>query len=108
MVANRAQRVREIYRELRKSAAATVPARELLRCAAELVELFDEDTDSSRFELRTGGIPFENQALDIAFADGGWRVLYYETSRRDDALREEAQELLVHNGWARWARELAE
>ena len=54
------------------------------------------------------GYTKKNQALDIAFADGGWRVLYYETSRRDDALREEAQELLVHNGWARWARELAE
>jgi hypothetical protein len=103
----RSQKIREVYRELRESTPRTVPSRELLRCAADLVELFDEDTDSSRFELGTGGIPFEQQALDVAFADGGWRVLHLETARRDEALHEEARELLVHNGWARWARELA-
>jgi hypothetical protein len=102
------QQIREVYRELRHSAPSTVPARELLRCASELVDLFDSEHDSSRFELRTGGLPFENQALDVAFADGGWRVLYLEESRREEALQEEAQELMLHNGWARWARELTE
>lgn len=102
----RSQKIREIYRELRQSTPRTVPSRELLRCAADLVTLFDDNADSSRFELRTGGIPFENQALDVAFADGGWRVLHFETARRDEAVHEEARELLMHNGWARWAREL--
>lgn len=103
---NRAQRIREIFRELRRSTPRDVAASELLACAAGLVELFDDDSDQSRFEQRTGGLPFENQALDVAFADGGWRVLYHEEGRREEARLEEAEELMMHNGWARWAREL--
>jgi len=102
------QRIREVYRELRQSTPSNVPARELLRCASELVDLFDPEHDSSRFELRTGGLPFENQALDIAFADGGWRVMYFEESRREETLQEEAKELVMHNGWARWTRGFGE
>ena len=100
----RTQKVREIYRELRFSMPGEVPGSELLRCAAEIVELCDEDTDSSRFELRLGGIPFDCQALDVAFADGGWRVMQFEESRRQEANHEEANELNMHNGWVRWAR----
>ena len=105
---SRAERIREVYSELRQSTPKNVPARELLSCAAELVNLFDSNHDSSRFELRTGGLPFENQALDIAFADGGWRVMYFEESCREQAIQEEAKELLIHNGWARWARGFGE
>lgn len=104
---NRSQKIREVYHELRRATPRPVAAAELLECAAGLVDLFDDDCDKSRFELRTGGMPFENQALDVAFADGGWRVMWYEQTRREDALKGELEELLIHNGWARWARELA-
>jgi hypothetical protein len=103
---NRSQRVQQIYRELRRAAPGQIPARELVRCAAELVGLYDMDDDTTRFELRTGGIPFENQALDVAFADGGWRVMYYEEACRSAAVEEEARDLAMHNGMARWIREI--
>lgn len=102
---NRAQRIREVYRELRRSTPRQVAASELLACAAGLVEMFNDDADHTRFELRTGGLPFENQALDVAFADGGWRVLHYELGHREEVRWGEVEELRMHNGWARWARE---
>jgi hypothetical protein len=105
---SRAQKIREVYRELRQSAPRTVSARELLNCAAGLVNLVDPEHDTSCFELRTGGLPFESQALDVAFADGGWRVMHFEHARREEARQEEVEELLIHNGWARWVRGFGE
>ena len=104
----RSQKVREVYRELRLSVQGKVSARELLHCAAALVESYDDDVDHSCFELRSGGLPFECQALDVAFADGGWRVMNYEESRQDELLRSETMEVLMHNGWARLGRHYAE
>ena len=71
-------RVLAVYRELRQSVGPLVPASEVLSCAASLVELFADEADESRFELRVGSVPFEHQAVDMAFADGGWRVLSLE------------------------------
>lgn len=105
---NRSQKLREVYRELRLSVQGKVPARELLHCAAALVDCYDDGVDHSRFELRTGGLPFDCQALDVVFADGGWRVMNYEESRHDELLRSEAMEVLMHNGWARLGRHYAE
>jgi hypothetical protein len=97
-----------VYYELRQATPQPVAANELLACAAGLVDLFEADRDCSHFELRTGGVPFENQALDVVFADGGWRVMYYEQSRREEAIRGEVEELMIHNGWARWSRGFGE
>lgn len=104
---NRARRVREVYLELRRELGDRAPLRELLECAASLVELFDEEESDPQFELWTGGVPFDCWALDLALADGGWRVMGRERSRRDAMLQDEAEELLMHNGMARWAREMA-
>lgn len=71
-------RVLAVYRELRLSVGQQVPASEVLSCAASLVELFSDDADEPRFELRVGRLPFEHQPVDVAFADGGWRVLSLE------------------------------
>ena len=76
---NRSQRVFEVYRELRRSVPEWVAGSEILACSASLVELFEEEQDDSpQFDLRTGGLPFDMQALDIGLADGGWRVLCRE------------------------------
>lgn len=75
---NRAQQVREVFLELRRGLGERVAAAEVLACAASLVELFAEDDNGPEFSLRKGGLPFEMQALDVAFADGGWRVLSNE------------------------------
>jgi hypothetical protein len=75
---NRAQQVREVFLELRRALGDHVTAAEVLASAASLVELFAEEEDGPQFSLRQGGLPFEMQALDVAFADGGWRVLANE------------------------------
>ena len=74
----RAAAVLAVYRELRQSIGHKVSASEVLSCAASLVELFTTDADEPHFETRVGSLPFEYQAVDVAFADGGWRVLSLE------------------------------
>src|SRR5689334_18544755 len=75
---NRAQQIRAVFRELRHALGEQLAAAETLACAASLVELFEEEEDVPAFSLREGGVPFEMQALDVAFADGGWKVLSRE------------------------------
>ncbi|MFZ1642473.1 MAG: hypothetical protein WAV07_13805 [Candidatus Contendobacter sp.] len=75
---NRPQQVRAVFQELRRAVGDRFSARELLEQAAALVDLFTVPEDNTRFELRTGGVPFEEWSLDVAMRDGGWRILNYE------------------------------
>lgn len=75
---NRPQQVRAVFQELREALGDQFSAGELLERAASLVDLFTVKNDASRFELRTGGVPFEEWNLNAAMADGGWRILHYE------------------------------
>jgi len=99
---NRADQVREIYRELRKSVGDRATSGELIRCAASLVDLFEEQDESPSFSDRTGGVSIEEWPLDVAFADGGWRILSYEIRRRRAIHRDEVREVIMHNGLARF------
>lgn len=99
--------VREVYFELRQSLAGRASTREMLESAAALVELFTQPEEiGTQFELRSGGLPFEQWALDVAFADGGWRVMSHETHLLEDLADEEDQERRIHNGLARLAMEM--
>jgi len=98
---NRADQVREVYRELRKSVGDRATSGELIRCAASLVDLFAESDEGPTFPDRVGGVSIEEWPLDVAFADGGWRVLSYEIRRRQAVHREEVREVVMHNGLAR-------
>lgn len=73
--------VREIYAELRRVAEPDLSASELLRAAAEIAEALRESTGEPDNHLTyyTGGVPFDRWCLDRAMADGGWRILRYET-----------------------------
>lgn len=104
---NRPRLVREVYFEMRRALAGRASSREILESAAALVELFTQpEDDRPQFDLRMGGVPFEQWALDVAFADGGWRVMGYETHLQEDLLEEEAHERWLHNGMVRMAMEL--
>lgn len=76
---NRARQIASVYRELRGAVGPEIPAREVLACAASLVELFGGSLDAPAFELHTGGLPFDGWATDTALSDGGWRVLARQT-----------------------------
>ena len=104
---NRARQVREVFVELRRSIGDRASPKDLLECAASLVELFDQDEGGPVYDLRTGGTPFINWAIDVAFADGGWRVLGFESANEEELEREEREERFMHNGMARYAMEMA-
>jgi hypothetical protein len=77
---NRPQRIRRVYAELQRTVGDLATGPELLQAAADLVELVNPSrADDSRFSLRTGGLPFEQWSLDVAMADGGWRVMSRES-----------------------------
>lgn len=78
---NRSQRVVEVYRELRQE-LAWASSGDLLACAASLVELWARE-DEPHFDTHVGPAPYEEWAVDAAFADGGWRVLARETAPCD-------------------------
>ena len=78
---NRPTLVRKIYAELRTVADEDVGAAELLRAASKLADFYHSTTRGRDPGLTyyTGGIPFDRWALDRAMADGGWRILRYES-----------------------------
>lgn len=104
---NRPRLIREVYFELRQSMAGHASPREILESAAALVDLFTQPEDTGpHFDLRTGGVPFDQWALDVAFADGGWHVMSHETHLQEELADEESQERWIHNGMARLAMEM--
>jgi hypothetical protein len=83
---NRPTLVRRIYAELRVAAPATISSAELLHAANEIAEAYASRDRNSRANATyyTGSTPFECWALDRAMADGGWRVLGYESGLTRD------------------------
>jgi hypothetical protein len=75
---NRASKLQQVYAELRRALGSQVPAVDLLRLASTLVDASkprvvteSEVTGGPRFAL-------DQAPLDVAFADGGWRILARE------------------------------
>ena len=75
---NNAAKVRQVYHELRKTVGEDTTANEVLQHAHSLVKLFSDEVIAPECSLRSGGVAIENQSLDTAFADGGWRIFQYE------------------------------
>ena len=75
---NNANKVNKIYHELRNTVDEDIPSREILEHAHSLVKLFSYDVAVPECDLRTGGVSIENQSLDTAFSDGGWKIFQYE------------------------------
>lgn len=87
---NKAAKIRNVFQELRSVIGAKATSFEVLQCANALVEMFsDDEAGSGKFDLRIGGLPFENWSLDAAFADGGWRILKHEMDAGIDFNEEE-------------------
>lgn len=98
---NRSAQVREVYAELRRSLGDRFTSNEMLKAAMSVVELFsiDEDDLVPRFELRLGGLPFNQWSLDVALADGGWRVLEHERFQGRVIEEQEEWEMAAHQGF---------
>jgi hypothetical protein len=76
--APRSIKVRQVFAELRRALGSNIPAGELLRLAAALVDatMPIEERDAHR---SSGPRPaFDQLPLDKAFEDGGWRIMSHE------------------------------
>jgi hypothetical protein len=72
---NRPSKVRQIYAELRSVLGDEMTSQEVLQTAALLVDLFEENKSFNNFGLREQRATFDEMPVDVAFSDGGWKVL---------------------------------
>ena len=77
-------RLRAIYAELRRAAGKEIAAADLLRLAHFLLKQYR--LDAARVEVDEYGRPVDSRAffalpVDVAMADGGWRILNFEERR---------------------------
>jgi hypothetical protein len=100
---NRPTQIRDVFRELRAVLGSGVSAREILECAALIVDVASDPAKEPEYDTVEGRLPFSQWALDMAIADGGWRVLYHETDLSQETEDEERIERRYHNGMVRLA-----
>ncbi len=74
----RSEKITAIYRELRQAVGLKATAAEVLACASSLVDLFSLEDEAPGYDPRTGRQPFDMLPVDVALADGGWRILSRE------------------------------
>lgn len=86
---NKSAQIKAIYHELRSVVGSRASTQEILQCANSLVELFSIDEGTPRCDMWTGGISFENWSLDVAIADGGWRIFWYEFHSGNEVVSDE-------------------
>ena len=77
-MASRSIKVRQVFAELRHALGAAIPAVELLRLAAALVDA-SVPVEHGDAHCNIGLRPaFDQLPLDKAYADGGWRIMEAE------------------------------
>lgn len=75
----KSDKLREVFREIRRVVGATVPAIDVARLAHFILRSYQEDDD----EIDEYGCPADSRAflylpVDEAMSDGGWKVLMFE------------------------------
>ena len=105
---NRPQKIRSIYEELKHSIGIEHSDKDLLLLASDIVSNYEKSTDKTpNFSLRLGYIPFEQQELPDVFADGGWKVMSYETELMTHFYADHRDEISDNMGITHWFREYA-
>ena len=74
---NKPNKVNAVYLELSRALGDTLSVKELLIYAQSIVEVFEHEHDP-RCEIRVGGLPRDNQALNAAYFDNEWKILSEE------------------------------
>lgn len=97
--------VKEIYAEIRRALGSDISAAEALKLAKSLVDVVDK-ADEPRFELKTGGVGFDQLTIDKVFADGGWKVMYREYDEYYAIKEREKMEIILTYYMCKWLDEL--
>lgn len=77
-MASRSIKVRQVFAELRHALGAEIPAGELLRLAAALVDATYPRESKDEHRNVADRPAFDQVPLDRAFADGGWHIMETE------------------------------
>jgi len=96
-------KVREVYLELRRALGTTVSSRELLSCAAQLVEVADARPHDKGQDSRTGRVAFDELPLDVLFDQWAWRLVSQGFESDDEVVANEHHEILIDRLFARAA-----
>jgi hypothetical protein len=95
----RANKINAVYQELKLALGDTASSQELLEYSNSLVDLFGADESEPRFDLRRGGVKFEERSVDSVLADGGWKVLCGMPNMSDE--HEELSGIEFQDAWFR-------
>ncbi len=95
--------IRKIYVELQGSAGDVASSREMLEAANAIADALSpaERADQGPANY-LGGVLFERWSLDRAMADGGWRILRYETEMRELVFEDEIDSISSQNSVKEW------
>jgi hypothetical protein len=96
-MATRSIKVRAVFAELRRALGGEIPAGELLKLAAALVDVSHPQPRKDHYHGVGTRASFDQMPLDKAFADGGWRILESERSWVPETHREDDPKLAVAN-----------
>jgi hypothetical protein len=80
----RALKIRQVFAELRHALGGEIPAIELLRLAAKLVDATREPSARDDEGVASTRSSIDELPLDKAFADGGWRIMARDRARGSD------------------------
>ena len=81
---NRPQKVKEIYRELRRVLGSHVAPSELLECAGMIVKISERDVGAPRCSTSVGRTPFVELPLDQLYERWPWKIVCQEVPSDDD------------------------
>jgi hypothetical protein len=83
--ARKSDKIRVIFRELRKAAGPDVPASDLIKLAHVIFRAYNQEPEErdGRFGTPRFRATIENMPVDTAMKDGGWAILYFEKEQRD-------------------------
>ena len=83
--ARKSDKIRVIFRELRRAVGPDVPAADLAKMAHVIFKTYAREPDvrEERFGSPRFRSTIENMAVDTAMKDGGWSILYFEKESYD-------------------------
>lgn len=83
--ARKSDKIRVIFKELRKAAGPDVPAADLIRLAHVIFRAYNHEPEEKdgRFGTPRFRPSIENMPVDTAMKDGGWAVLFFEREYTD-------------------------
>ncbi|TGT56613.1 hypothetical protein EN813_042405 [Mesorhizobium sp. M00.F.Ca.ET.170.01.1.1] len=94
----KSDKLREVYKEIRRVVGTTVPAVDIVRLAHLILRSYQEDdADVDEYGRPADSRAFPYLPVDEAMSDGGWKVLLFELRAAADTDRLDADAAIKLN-----------